>query len=107
MKLKELEATKIILSVLGERGMLKPQEELAAFLKQRLTKKEMQALNAKVKNEDLEEILKALNVDEARFNEIIATGSKKIKNEATHKEFYVIAKRKSAIVEGETVAQSG
>jgi hypothetical protein len=39
MRLDELEATKVVLSVLGERGELKCEEELAVILKKDLRKK--------------------------------------------------------------------
>jgi hypothetical protein len=89
MKLKELEARKIVVSIMGERGELKSEEELAMLLKKRLTKKERQALNAKVTGVDLAEILTMLNADEARYEAIIAGAAKKIKNESVHREFYI------------------
>jgi len=93
MKLKELEARKIIISVIGERGELKSEEELAILLKKRLTKKERQALNAKVTGADTAEILTLLNADETRYEAIIAGAAKKIKNESVHREFYHTAPR--------------
>jgi|GEM_PF-588929 hypothetical protein len=89
MKLKELEARKIILSVMGERGELKSEEELAVILKKRLTKKERQALNAKVTGADTAETLALLNADETRYEAIIAGAIKKIKNVTVHGEFYM------------------
>ncbi len=89
MKLKELEARKIVVSIMGERGELKSEEELAMLLKKRLTKKERQALNAKVTGAPLLEILTSLNADEARYEAIIAGAAKKIKNESVHREFYL------------------
>ena len=80
MKLQELEATKIILSIMGERGALKGEEELAVILKKRLTKKERQALNAKINEAD---------INEARYEAIIAGAIKKIKNVTVHNEFYI------------------
>lgn len=88
MKLKELEATKIVKMVMGERGALKGEEELAVILKKRLTKKEREALNAKVTNADMEETLTSLNADKARYEAIIAGAIKKIKNVTVHGEFY-------------------
>jgi len=88
MKLKELEARKIILSVMGERGELKSEEELAVILKKRLTKKERQALNAKVTGADTAETLALLNADETRYEAIITGAVKKIKNVTVHGEFY-------------------
>jgi hypothetical protein len=93
MKLKELEARKIIISVMGERGELKSEEELAAVLKKRLTKKERQALNAKVTGADMAETFALLNVEETRYEAIIAGAIKKIKNESVHREFYHTAPR--------------
>ena len=90
MKLVELEATKIILSVMGERGALKPESELAAILKKRLTKKERQALNDRVNKVDIKETLELLNADEQRYEEIILGAEKKIKNVTVHGEFYII-----------------
>lgn len=90
MKLQDMEARKIIISVLGERGSLKSDDELATVLKKRLTKKERLALNAKATNADTAATMEALNVDETRFNEIIARAVKKIKNESVHKEFYML-----------------
>lgn len=88
MKLKELEAKKIVLSIMGERGELKSEEELAVILKKRLTKKERQALNAMVMETDTTKTLALLNADEARYEAIIAQAAKKIKNESVHREFY-------------------
>jgi hypothetical protein len=95
MKLKELEATKIIISVMGERGALKSEDELAAILKKRLTKKERLALNAKVTLADKTQILEQLNADEARYDEIIESAVKKIKNVTVHGEFYINATPKN------------
>ena len=70
MKLKELEAKKIVLSIMGERGELKSEEELAVILKKRLTKKERQALNAMVMETDTTKTLALLNADEARYEPV-------------------------------------
>ncbi len=88
MRLDDLEAKKIIVVTLGNRGELKSDDELAQILKRRLTKKERFALNAKILNRPLKTVLHALNIDEARFEAIVATATKKIQNESLHKEFY-------------------
>ncbi|MBD3807906.1 MAG: hypothetical protein IE880_04220 [Epsilonproteobacteria bacterium] len=88
MKLEELKAREIIISVLGERGTLKSEDELLLILKKRLTKKERFALNAKVANADMQNTLETLNIDNERYEAIIAGAVKKIKNESIHKEFY-------------------
>ncbi len=90
MKLVELEATKIIISVMGVRGALKPEAELAAILKKRLTKKERQALNDRVNKVEIDETIKLLNSDMKRYEEIILGAEKKIKNVTVHGEFYII-----------------
>jgi hypothetical protein len=90
MKLKELEATKIVKMVLGDRGGLKGEEELALILKKRLTKKERQALNAKAMGTDIGETLTLLNADETRYEAIVTGAVKKIKNVSVHGEFYTI-----------------
>ncbi len=90
MKLKKLEATKIILSVLGQRAELKQEEDLAKILKQRLTKKELKVINAHILNINMQEIMLELNINEERLQEIINTATKKIKNESVHKDFYNI-----------------
>ncbi len=89
MKSDELKAREIIVSVLGERGTLKSEDELSQILKKRLTKKERFALNAKVANADIQNTLEALNVDADRYEAIIAGAVKKMKNEGVHKEFYM------------------
>lgn len=81
-------AKEIIISALGERGELKRDEELALILKKRLTKKELYALNSKAINADKNNVLSKLNVDDARFEELIASALKKLKNESVHREFY-------------------
>lgn len=88
MKLKDLEATKIVKEVMGERDGLKDEELLASVLKKRLTKKERFAINAKVTNSPIDQTLEALNIDEKRYEEIVANVVKKIKNESLHKELY-------------------
>lgn len=88
MKLKDLHSTKIVIEVLGERPNLKTEDELSVVLKKRLTKKEMFAMNAKVTNADMQDTLEKLCIDEDRYNEILATVYKKLKNESVHKDFY-------------------
>ncbi len=89
MKLKELSATKIVKMVMGERDGLRGEDELAMVLKKRLTKKERVALNSKAEGcVDLTSVLADLNVDQSRFDEIVANAVKKIKNESLHRELY-------------------
>jgi len=90
MKLKELESTKIILSVLGERGELKSEDELSIILKKRLTKKEMKAINAYTIGAEKAEVAEELNADEERVAGLVASAVKKIKNESVHREFYLL-----------------
>lgn len=89
MRLDELEATKIVQSVLGDRGELKSEDELAVILKKRLTKKEMRAINEYLSGGDKKETAMMLNCEEARLDELVASASKKIKNESIHREFYL------------------
>lgn len=93
MRLSELEATKIILSVLGNRGELKSEDELATILKKRLTKKEMFAINSHVTGADKNETMQKLNTDNARLEELVASAAKKIKNESVHREFFNTIRR--------------
>lgn len=88
MKLKELEAHKIIIMALGVREGLKKEDEVAEILKKRLTKKERAVLNALVLENDKNEIYTKLNIDEERFNKIMQGATKKLKNESLHREFY-------------------
>jgi hypothetical protein len=88
MKLKDLEATKIVKMVMGDRGALKGEEELAMILKKRLTKKERQALHAKATGANMDETLTLLNADETRYEAIIAGAIKKMKNVSVHGEFF-------------------
>lgn len=90
MKLKELEATKIVTTILGQRNEIKTEDELAKILKQRLTKKELKVINAHILNTNMQEIMLELNLSEERLQEIINTATKKIKNESVHKDFYNI-----------------
>lgn len=88
MKLSDLHATAIIRMVLGERGLLKEEEELAKVLKSRLTKKERQVLDVMATGTDIDAFLPQINADRARFDAIAAAAVKKLKNEAVHRDFY-------------------
>ena len=84
MKLKELEARKIIQMVMGDkRAITKSDEELALLLKKRLTKKECEVLNAKACG-----VFETLEMDEARRESLMASAIKKIKNESVHGDFF-------------------
>lgn len=85
MKLKDIAAKKIILSILGERGVLKSEDELAEILKKRLTKKERQVLNSKLGGADT----KIPGAEEEELEMIAQKAIKKIKNESLHREFYI------------------
>jgi len=89
VKLKNLEAKKIILTILGERGELKSEAELAEILKKRLTKKERQVLNAKLGGADT----KTPYSDDTELEAIAQKAIKKIKNESLHREFYIEVKK--------------
>ncbi len=84
MKLKELKAREIIQMVMGkERISSKSDEELALILKKRLTKKECEALNAQVSG-----TVDALEMSVERYEALIASAIKKIKNESVHGDFF-------------------
>ena len=84
MKLKELKAREIIQMVMGkERISSKSDEELALILKKRLTKKECEALNAQVNG-----TVDALEISDERYEALIASAIKKIKNESVHGDFF-------------------
>lgn len=84
MKLKELKAREIIQMVMGkERISSKSDEELALILKKRLTKKECEALNAQVNG-----TVDALEMSVERYEALIASAIKKIKNESVHGDFF-------------------
>ena len=84
MKLKELKAREIIQMVMGkERISSKSDEELALILKKRLTKKECEALNAQVNG-----TVDALEMSAERYEALIASAIKKIKNESVHGDFF-------------------
>lgn len=84
MKLNELEARKIIQMVMGDKRILtKSDEELALILKKRLTKKECEAFNAQVNG-----TVDALGIEHERYLALIASATKKIKNESVHGDFF-------------------
>lgn len=89
MKLKDLEATKIITSVLGESKSLKTEEELAELLKKRLTKKERQVLNDIVNEVEETQSMQRLNADKARYDALVAGAVKKLKNQSVHGDFFI------------------
>lgn len=88
MRLDELHAKEIVIHILGERGELKSEEELAFILKKRLTKKERIALNSMILKTQLNDVLKILHVSDERLETIRQGAIKKLKNEHTHREFY-------------------
>jgi hydroxylamine reductase (hybrid-cluster protein) len=89
MKLNELNAIKIIKMVLGDaREPVKSEEELAQLLKKRMTKKELSVLHAKAENINQEEMMTSLNVDEARYETLVKSAMKKLKNESVHGDFF-------------------
>ncbi len=84
MKLNELEARKIIQMVMGDKRILtKSDEELALILKKRLTKKECEAFNAQVNG-----TVDTLEIEHERYLALIASATKKIKNESVHGDFF-------------------
>ena len=84
MKLNELEARKIIQMVMGDKRILtKSDEELALILKKRLTKKECKAFNAQVNG-----TVDTLGMEHERYLALIASATKKIKNESVHGDFF-------------------
>jgi len=90
MKLKELNAIEIIKMVLGdEREPVKSEDELALLLKKRMTKKELEVLNAKVDGIAQEEVMKSLKVDAIRYEALVRGATKKMKNEAVHGDFFM------------------
>lgn len=89
MILKELNAIQIIKMVLGdERVPVKSNEELAQLLKKRMTKKELSVLHAMAENINQEEMMKSLKVDEARYEALLRSAIKKLKNESVHGDFF-------------------
>jgi|LGOV01.1.fsa_nt_gb DNA-binding CsgD family transcriptional regulator len=89
MTLKELNAIEIIKMVLGDKRMpVKSEEELALLLKKRMTKKELEVLNAKVKGITQEDVMASLNIDAARHETLVRGAIKKLKNESVHGDFF-------------------
>jgi hypothetical protein len=89
MTLKELNAIKIIEMVLGDKRLLvKSEEELALLLKKRMTKKELEVLNAKVEGTNPEDVMKSLNIDAVRYEKLVRGAIKKLKNESIHGDFF-------------------
>lgn len=89
MTLKELKSIEIIKMVLGsERVPVKSEEELALLLKKRMTKKELEVLNAKVKGVTQEDVMASLKIDASRYETLVSNAMKKIKNESVHGDFF-------------------
>jgi len=89
VRLKELNAVEIIKMVLGDKRVLvKSEEELALLLKKRMTKKELEVLNSKVLGISREDVMASLNIDMPRYETLIASAMKKIKNESIHRDFF-------------------
>ncbi|HIP29644.1 MAG TPA: hypothetical protein EYG93_01295 [Sulfurospirillum arcachonense] len=89
MTLKELKSKEIIKMVLGdEREPVKSEQELALLLKKRMTKKELEVLNAKVEGITQKDVMKSLNIDEVRYEKLVRGAIKKLKNESTHGDFF-------------------
>lgn len=88
MKLNELEATKIVKMVMGEKRALKDEDELAKLLKKRLTKKEREVLNDIVNGVDRAQTMESLKADKIRYDAILAGAIKKLKNESVHGDFF-------------------
>ena len=89
MTLKELKSKEIIKMVLGDkREPVKSEQELALLLKKRMTKKELEVLNAKVEGITQEDMMKSLNIDDVRYEKLVRGAIKKLKNESTHGDFF-------------------
>ena len=89
MTLKELNSIEIIKMVLGDkREPVKSEEELAVLLKKRMTKKELEVLNAKVEGITPEDVMKSLSIDALRYEKLVKGAIKKIKNESVHGDFF-------------------
>ncbi|WP_024955935.1 hypothetical protein [Sulfurospirillum arcachonense] len=89
MKLKELNAIQIIKMVLGDkREPVKSEEELAQLLKKRMTKKELEVLHAKAEGINQEEVMASLKIDAIRYETLIKSATKKMKNESVHGDFF-------------------
>lgn len=67
-------------------GELKQEDELKEILKRRLTKKELKCFKLKIANASKEEMLKELNCDEERLEEIEKQTISKINQEKIKKE---------------------
>lgn len=94
MNLKELEVTKIIKTVLGDkRALVKTEEELAKLFKKRFTKKEREILNAYVKDINQEKTMSNLKIDAQRYETMLAGAIKKIKNESVHGDFFYMSSK--------------
>ena len=94
MILKELNANQIIKMVLGDkREPVKSEEELAQLLKKRMTKKELEVLHAKVSSITQEKIMASLNINTERYETILRSAIKKIKNESVHGDFFYESKK--------------
>ena len=77
--------------VLGDNRMpVKSEEELALLLKKRMTKKELEVLNAKVQGITQEDVMASLNIDLARYETLVRGATKKLKNESVHGNFFTI-----------------
>lgn len=89
MKLKELKSKEIITMVLGDQRVPeKSEEELALLFKKRMTKKELEVLNAKVTGICTEDVMASLNIDAQRYEALLTGAIKKIKNESVHGDFF-------------------
>ena len=89
VRLKELEAVKIIQLALGnKRTLTKTEDELAQLLKKRLTKKECKILNAHVTGMDKDAVMEELHIDEERYEAAMTKAIKKLQNETVHAEFF-------------------
>lgn len=89
MKLKELNAIEIIKMVLGDEWEpVKSEDELALLLKKRMTKKELEVLNAKVDRREPEDVMKSLKIDSIRYEVLLRGATKKLKNESVHGDFF-------------------
>lgn len=89
MKLQEIEASKIIHHVLGDKRVpTKSDAELAMLFKKRFTKKELEVLNADILGVEKAVSMEALHVDEKRYDTLLAGALKKLKNEAVHRDFF-------------------
>ncbi len=89
IKLQEIEASKIIHHVLGDKRVpTKSDAELAMLFKKRFTKKELEVLNADILGVEKTVSMEALHVDEKRYDTLLASALKNLKNEAVHRDFF-------------------